>query len=38
VIQINARVPAGIKPGRKVPVLLNIGNVTSQLGVTMAVQ
>jgi uncharacterized protein (TIGR03437 family) len=38
VIQINARVPAGIKPGRRVPVVLKIGNATSQLGVTMAVQ
>ena len=38
VIQVNVKVPDGIKPGSKVPVLMRIGNATSQAGVTMAVQ
>ena len=38
VIQVNVKVPNGIKPGSKVPVLMRIGNATSQAGVTMAVQ
>jgi uncharacterized protein (TIGR03437 family) len=38
VIQVNARVPYGIKPGSKVSVLMRIGSATSQAGVTMAVQ
>jgi len=38
VIQVNVKVPDGIKPGSKVPVLMRIGNATSQSGVTMAVQ
>ena len=37
-IQVNARVPYGIKPGYKVPVVLRIGQGTSQSGVTMAVE
>ena len=38
VIQVNVKVPDGIKPGSKVPVLMRIGNTTSQAGVTLAVQ
>jgi len=38
VIQVNAKVPYGIKPGTKVPVVLRIGKGLSQSGVTMAVQ
>ena len=38
VIQVNVKVPDGITPGSKVPVLMRIGNATSQAGVTMAVQ
>jgi uncharacterized protein (TIGR03437 family) len=38
VIQVNARVPYGIQPGRKVPVLMRIGDVMSQPGVTLAVR
>jgi len=38
VIQVNAKVPYGIKPGSKVPVVMRIGGATSQAGVTMAVQ
>jgi len=37
-IQVNARVPYGIKPGSKVPVILRIGSALSQPGVTMAVK
>jgi uncharacterized protein (TIGR03437 family) len=37
-IQVNARVPYGIQPGTKVPVLLRIGKGLSQPGVTMAVR
>jgi uncharacterized protein (TIGR03437 family) len=38
VMQINVRVPAGIKPGGAVPVVVTIGGVNSQPGVTLAVQ
>ena len=38
VIQVNVRVPYGIQPGSKVPVLVRIGEAMSQPGVTMAVQ
>jgi uncharacterized protein (TIGR03437 family) len=38
VMQINVRVPAGIKTGSAVPVVLKIGNASSQPGVTLAVQ
>jgi uncharacterized protein (TIGR03437 family) len=38
VIQVNVRVPYGIQPGRKVPVLMRIGDAMSQAGVTMAVR
>jgi uncharacterized protein (TIGR03437 family) len=36
VIQINARVPAGITPGNAVPVVVTIGSAHSQSGVTLA--
>ena len=38
VLQINTRIPAGVKPGAKVPVVVTIGGVKSQAGVTLAVQ
>jgi uncharacterized protein (TIGR03437 family) len=38
VIQVNAKVPYGTKPGSKVPVVMRIGNATSQAGVTIAVR
>jgi uncharacterized protein (TIGR03437 family) len=37
-LQINVTVPAGVAPGSSVPVLLTIGGVTSQAGLTMAVK
>jgi uncharacterized protein (TIGR03437 family) len=38
VLQINATVPSGIKPGNTVPVVVTVGAVTSQAKVTMAVK
>jgi len=38
VFVINARVPAGIQPGSKVPVVVSIGGVKTQSGVWLAVQ
>ena len=38
VFVISARVPAGIKPGSKVPVVVSIGGVKTQSGVWLAVQ
>ena len=38
VIQINARVPTQVQPGDSVPVVVKIGTVTSQTGVTIAVR
>jgi uncharacterized protein (TIGR03437 family) len=37
-LQVNVTVPAGVNPGSAVPVLLNIGGVSSQSGLTMAVK
>ncbi|MBI3665737.1 MAG: PQQ-binding-like beta-propeller repeat protein [Acidobacteria bacterium] len=37
-IQVNARVPAGVTPGSAVPVVVKIGGASSQGGVTLAVQ
>jgi uncharacterized protein (TIGR03437 family) len=37
-VQINARVPTDVPPGEAVPVLVTIGDDTSQTGVTIAVQ
>jgi uncharacterized protein (TIGR03437 family) len=36
-MQINAQVPAGVTPGPSVPLLVTIGGVSSQPGVTLAV-
>ena len=38
VMQVNVRVPAGIKTGSAVPVVLKIGATSSQPGVTLAVR
>lgn len=38
VMQINARIPAGVAPGTAVPVLLSIGAGQSQSGVTVALR
>jgi uncharacterized protein (TIGR03437 family) len=37
-LQVNARIPNGVAPGSAVPVVLTIGNASSQAGVTIAVQ
>ena len=37
-VQVNALVPESIPPGNAVPVTITIGGVTSQAGVTLAVQ
>ncbi|HUB78915.1 MAG TPA: glycosyl hydrolase [Bryobacteraceae bacterium] len=37
-LQINAQVPAGVTPAPDVPVVVTIGGVSSQNGVTMAVK
>ena len=37
-LQINARVPAAVSPGNDIPVVVKVGDATSQHGVTMAVQ
>jgi uncharacterized protein (TIGR03437 family) len=37
-LQINVTVPAGVTPGPAVPVVLTVGGVSSQAGLTMAVQ
>jgi uncharacterized protein (TIGR03437 family) len=37
-IQINARIPAGVAPGVNVPVFVRYGNAQSQAGVTLSVQ
>lgn len=36
-LQINLRIPAGIMPGKAVPVIISNGGTTSQAGVTIAV-
>jgi uncharacterized protein (TIGR03437 family) len=36
-LQINLRIPAGIMPGKAVPVFISNGGTTSQAGVTIAV-
>jgi len=38
VMQVNVRVPSGIKTGSAIPVVLKIGTASSQPGVTLAVQ
>jgi uncharacterized protein (TIGR03437 family) len=37
-LQINARIPAGVAPGDDVPVVVSIGGVSAQGGVTIAVE
>jgi uncharacterized protein (TIGR03437 family) len=37
-VQVNALVPESVTPGSAVPVTITIGGVTSQLGVTLAVE
>ncbi len=37
-LQVNARIPAGVVPGVAVPVTLTIGNASSQPGLTLAVE
>lgn len=37
-VQVNARVPATVAVGNSVPVVVTIGGVASQAGVTMAVR
>jgi uncharacterized protein (TIGR03437 family) len=37
-MQINAQVPAGVTPGSSVPLVVTIGGVSSQPGVTLAVK
>lgn len=37
-VQINAQVPAGVAAGSSVPIAINIGGVSSQAGVTIAVK
>jgi uncharacterized protein (TIGR03437 family) len=38
VMQIDARIPGGIQTGSVVPVVVQVGNTSSQTGVTIAVQ
>jgi uncharacterized protein (TIGR03437 family) len=38
VMQVNVRVPSGIKTGSAVPIVLIVGNASSQPGVTLAVR
>jgi uncharacterized protein (TIGR03437 family) len=38
VVQVNALVPESVTPGGAVPVAITIGGVTSQAGVTLAVE
>lgn len=36
-LQINVAIPAGVTPGSGVPVVIQVGEATSQAGVTIAV-
>ena len=36
--QLDVTIPAGVTPGPSVPVVLTVGGVSSQKGLTMAVQ
>jgi uncharacterized protein (TIGR03437 family) len=38
VIQVNARVPDQVTPGDQLPIMLYVGNYSSQLGATVAVR
>jgi uncharacterized protein (TIGR03437 family) len=37
-MQVNVQIPAGVQTGNAVPVVLSVGNVSSQVGVTIAVR
>jgi uncharacterized protein (TIGR03437 family) len=37
VIQVNAQIPSGTQPGNAVPVVVQVGSVSTQAGVTVAV-
>jgi uncharacterized protein (TIGR03437 family) len=37
-VQLNARIPAGVAPGDNVPVVVRIGGVSTQPGTTVAVE
>lgn len=37
-LQVNARIPDEVAPGKAVPVVLKVGNAQSQPGVTMAIE
>jgi uncharacterized protein (TIGR03437 family) len=36
-LQINVAIPAGVTPGSAVPVVIRVGEATSQAGVTLAI-
>ncbi len=38
VFQINVTVPASIQPGAALPVIVTVGGIASQTGLTMAVK
>jgi uncharacterized protein (TIGR03437 family) len=38
VMQINVAIPSGIQSGSSVPVVVQVGNTSSQAGVTIAVR
>ena len=38
VLQVDVRIPGGIQTGSAVPVVLQVGNTSSQAGVTIAVR
>jgi uncharacterized protein (TIGR03437 family) len=38
VMQLNVEIPSGIRTGAAVPVLLRVGGVPSQTGVTLAIR
>jgi uncharacterized protein (TIGR03437 family) len=38
VTQVNALIPSGVNPGSAIPIVLTIGGVSSQAGVTIAIQ
>ena len=38
VLQVNARIPAGVTTGPAIPVVVTVGGASSQAGVTLAVR
>jgi uncharacterized protein (TIGR03437 family) len=38
ILRVDAQVPAGVQPGPAVSVVINVGGVASQAGVTLAVK